>query len=105
MLAAENTPGWADFQQRIFEAWSSLSGMPALPKPHWCGTWGRMLCYFCLASARALKRHCTMAGQAPELRMTLHVSHAPLRKLQHVQTPSPDSAQRWHVLLGPPQRQ
>ena len=36
VLAAAGTPGWPDFQQRIFEAWSSLSGLVELPKMHWC---------------------------------------------------------------------
>ncbi|KAK9836979.1 hypothetical protein WJX81_004257 [Elliptochloris bilobata] len=35
VLAAENTPGWAEFQQRIFAAWTSLAGASAPPKPHW----------------------------------------------------------------------
>jgi len=36
VLAAEGTPGWPEFQQRVFDAWTSLSGVPAPPKPHWC---------------------------------------------------------------------
>lgn len=35
VLAAEDTPGWEAYQQRIFEAWSGLNGVLEPPKPHW----------------------------------------------------------------------
>ena len=35
VLAAEDTPGWEAYQQRIFEAWSGLDGVLEPPKPHW----------------------------------------------------------------------